>query len=406
MIVKNESANISDALAGFTPFADEVIVVDTGSIDNTKEIAATFTSKIYDFEWIDDFSAARNFAASKAAKSYQLWVDADDRITGEDQGHIESLKSHFDGKKAFYFKLESIQKDAPTSSCMQLRCIPIVGDVRFEGRIHEQIFPSAVRAGLELVTTDIVVRHLGYTTLDMRTAKAWRNVAIMEKERAEGRDDGALHFFLAVTYGPLGKREEAAKSMEAALECFEKEYYNHHLIPEGYLFLAKLSFDMEEHDRCLRYLAKARSLVNGNPLHNFELGIICQRIGRHHEALEYFGEVSGKKYVPGLFPTKPLPAHSELLLLMAYSFYCIKDYKNVLKSINASVPQGTKVGKSWEWLATRAFLLQNMKLAALAYETALGFGALEPASWKRLGDIYKLGGFPQKAQECFLRAGA
>ena len=402
IIVRNEAANIADALACFAPFADEIIVVDTGSNDTTKKIAAKFTSKIYDFEWIDDFSAARNFALSKAAKNYQLWVDADDRITGENQGHIKSLKSYFDGKKAFYFKLENLHTDAPASSCMQMRCIPICGDVRFEGRVHEQIFPSAVRAGLELVNTDIVVRHLGYTTREVQMAKARRNVAIMERERAEGRDDGALHFFLAVTYAPLGKRQEAARSMEAALERFQKEYHNHHLIPEGYLFLARLSLDMKEHGRCLRYLTGARRMADGNPLHNFQIGIIYQGMGMHREAIESFMEVSGKKHLPGLFPATSLPSHSELLLHMAYSFYCLNDYQNALKSINSSAPHRREVGKSWEWLGTKAFLFENMSLAALSYETALQFGALESASWGRLGSIYKLGGFPHKAQECFL----
>jgi glycosyltransferase involved in cell wall biosynthesis len=91
MIVKNESANLADALAGFSSFADEIIIVDTGSSDNTKEIAAKFTSRIYDFEWVDDFAAARNFAMSKAGKSYQLWVDADDKITLENGSHIEAF---------------------------------------------------------------------------------------------------------------------------------------------------------------------------------------------------------------------------------------------------------------------------------------------------------------------------
>ncbi len=92
------------------------------------------------------------------------------------------------------------------ASCQQLRCTPITGEVLFEGRIHEQIFPSAVRAGLELVNTDIVITHLGYMTEEIRIAKARRNLAIMERERAEGRDDGALHFFLALTYAPFGRR--------------------------------------------------------------------------------------------------------------------------------------------------------------------------------------------------------
>ena len=404
MIVKNESANLAGALACFSPCADEIIVVDTGSSDNTKEIAARFTSGIYDFEWADDFSAARNFAMSKAGKSYQLWVDADDRITPENQGHIESLKSHFDGRKAFYFILENRQTDAPPTSCLQLRCTPITGDVRFEGRLHEQIFPSAVRAGLEMVTTDIVINHFGYMTEQVRVAKAWRNLAIMERERAEGRDDGGLHFSLAMTYAPLGKREDGIRSMENALERFEKEDYGHHLIPEGYLFLARTSFEMDDHGRCVRYLAMAASLVDGNPLHNFHMGIIYQRLGKHHEALEVFREVSGKPYVPNLFPTQPLPNPSELLLHAAYSFYCMNDRQNALKLINASAPERLDLGRSWEWLGTKAFMFENMALAVTAFETALLHGALEPASWERLGAAYKRRGFSEKAQECFMRS--
>ncbi len=404
MIVKNESANIADALACFTPFAEEIIVVDTGSRDNTKEIAARFTSKIYDFEWTDDFSAARNFAMSKAVRSYQLWVDADDRITPENQGHIESLKSHFDGKKAFYFILENHQTDGPPSSCRQLRCTPITGEVLFEGRIHEQVFPSTLRSGLELVTTDIVISHFGYMTEQNRIAKARRNLAIMERERVEGRDDGGLHFFLAVTYAFLDRRQEGIGCMQEALERFEKENYNHHLIPEGYLFLARVSFEMGEHGRCVRYLAMAGSLVDGNPLYNFNMGIIYQRLGRHLEALKVFREVSGKKYAPNLFPTQPLPNYSELLLHMAYSFCCMNHHQSALKLINASAPQQSELGRSWEWLGTKAFMFENMAFAQIAFETALRFGALEPASWERLGAVYKQRGFSEKTQECLLRA--
>ena len=91
---------------------------------------------------------------------------------------------------------------------------------------------------------------------------------------------------------------------------------------------------------------------------------------------------------------------------MAYSFYCVNDRENALKAINASAPGGQEIGKSWEWLGTKAFLLENTRLATIAYETALRFGTLGPASWERLGTSYKLGGFSEKAKECFLRAGS
>ena len=80
MIVKNEEHNIGRCLASVKDLVDEIVIVDTGSTDRTKEIVAQYTDKIYDFEWIDDFGAARNFAFSKGTKEYLMWLDADDII--------------------------------------------------------------------------------------------------------------------------------------------------------------------------------------------------------------------------------------------------------------------------------------------------------------------------------------
>ena len=77
MIVKNEQDILARCLDSYAGTYDELIIVDTGSTDNTKEIAAHYTDKIYDFEWINDFSAARNFAFSKATKEYIYSADAD-----------------------------------------------------------------------------------------------------------------------------------------------------------------------------------------------------------------------------------------------------------------------------------------------------------------------------------------
>ena len=70
MIVKNESAVLARCLDSIADLMDEIIIVDTGSTDNTKEIAAQYTSRIYDFKWTSDFSAARNFSFSKATMEY------------------------------------------------------------------------------------------------------------------------------------------------------------------------------------------------------------------------------------------------------------------------------------------------------------------------------------------------
>lgn len=92
MIVKNEEKILSRCLDSVAPLMDEIIIVDTGSTDRTREIAAKYTDRIYEFEWIDDFSAARNFAFSKATMEYIYSADADEVLDQENQERFKLLK--------------------------------------------------------------------------------------------------------------------------------------------------------------------------------------------------------------------------------------------------------------------------------------------------------------------------
>lgn len=92
MIVKNEEKVLARCLDSIADLMDEIIIVDTGSTDKTKEIAARYTDKIYDFTWIDDFSAARNFAFSKATKDYIYSADADEVLDAQNHQRFVDLK--------------------------------------------------------------------------------------------------------------------------------------------------------------------------------------------------------------------------------------------------------------------------------------------------------------------------
>ena len=85
MIVRNEEEVIERCLKSICDLVDEIIIVDTGSTDKTKQIVSKYTDKIYDFEWVNDFAKARNYSFSKATKDYILWLDADDVILEEDR---------------------------------------------------------------------------------------------------------------------------------------------------------------------------------------------------------------------------------------------------------------------------------------------------------------------------------
>ena len=92
MIVKNESAVLANCLDSLKDIMDEIIIVDTGSTDNTKEIAEQYTPYVYDFEWKDDFAAASNFAFSKASGDYINAADADEVLDRENQNNLKNLK--------------------------------------------------------------------------------------------------------------------------------------------------------------------------------------------------------------------------------------------------------------------------------------------------------------------------
>lgn len=96
MIVKNEESCLAKCLDSAHNLVDEIIIVDTGSTDTTKDIACLYTDKIFSFDWVDNFSLARNYSFSKASCDYQMWLDADDIISLDNQEKILQLKSTLD----------------------------------------------------------------------------------------------------------------------------------------------------------------------------------------------------------------------------------------------------------------------------------------------------------------------
>ena len=93
MIVKDEEAVLERCLDCFGELADEIVIVDTGSSDRTREIAGKYTSRVYEFPWCGDFSAARNYGFERATKEYCMWVDADDVMRPQAREKLLELKA-------------------------------------------------------------------------------------------------------------------------------------------------------------------------------------------------------------------------------------------------------------------------------------------------------------------------
>lgn len=142
MIVRDEESVIERCIKCIRQFADEIIIVDTGSKDKTKEIALAYTDKVYDFKWEDDFAKARNFSLSKACKEYVMWVDADDVIDEENIKKIIELKSSLNPKTDLIMMKYNTGFDDhgnPVFSFYRERIFKNNEQYRFEGAIHETV---------------------------------------------------------------------------------------------------------------------------------------------------------------------------------------------------------------------------------------------------------------------------
>lgn len=142
MIVKDEGKTLERCLNSVKSFINEIIIVDTGSKDNTVEIAKKFNAKIYKFKWIDDFSAARNFAFSKATSDYIMWLDGDDFINEDDIKKIESLLSNMDSSYDYIsaeYILARNSEGKVSTSLRRNRIVKRQSAFLWVGNVHEYI---------------------------------------------------------------------------------------------------------------------------------------------------------------------------------------------------------------------------------------------------------------------------
>ncbi len=185
IITKNEQQNIARCMESLKPYDVEIVVVDTGSTDNTKQIAVGYTDNLYDFVWCDDFAAAKNFAVSKATNPYVLVLDSDEYIEELDILTLEQLLQEHPEKVGRIKRRNIFSRDGIRKENQEwINRIFAKDSFCYEGRIHEQV---VAKDGTEYGTyrTPVVIGHTGYDlSEEERKKKTRRNIALLEQELA------------------------------------------------------------------------------------------------------------------------------------------------------------------------------------------------------------------------------
>lgn len=215
VICRDEAANIDGWLENVRIFADELVVVDTGSVDGTREFLTENNIPYFSYEWQDDFAAAKNFALDKAGGDWIVFLDADERLQYPEgiKGNLLRLLDSQPDTEAVLAPLENIDVDnndmlIDTGRVIRFfRCGP---DLRYAGAVHEQLrsIGDAEREPF-VVEADVLftVRHTGYST-GIIQKKLRRNLALILQEMSEGNRELYYEHLAACYYG-LGAYQPA-----------------------------------------------------------------------------------------------------------------------------------------------------------------------------------------------------
>lgn len=179
LIVKNEEKCLENCLKSVIKFADEIVVVDTGSVDKTMAIAQKYTDKVSSFIWCDDFSKARNYSFSLATSDYIMWIDADDIVLEKDAQKIIEFKKSAKTPDVVMLKYVTAFTDDYKSefSFYRERIVKRSMGLRWQDPVHEVITP---RGQIEYM--DISIYHNKKSSGEVNP----RNLLIYQKYIAEG----------------------------------------------------------------------------------------------------------------------------------------------------------------------------------------------------------------------------
>jgi glycosyltransferase involved in cell wall biosynthesis len=217
MIVKNEEKYLRDCLESVKGIVDEIVIVDTGSVDNTKKIAEEYGAIIFDYEWKNDFADARNYALGKSKGDWILYLDADERLDDSSKDELKRITA-FNEKKAYHCRIINIDEKTNKPSVMSyVRLFAKTEGISFEGRVHEQIENFLQKNGYKIFQSKIEIIHIGYNLeKEGLKQKARRNLDILLDEYKK-IENGYNAFQIAQSLHILDREKEALEYYKKAI---------------------------------------------------------------------------------------------------------------------------------------------------------------------------------------------
>lgn len=292
IIAKNEEARIEKCLSSIKPYGFEIVVVDTGSTDHTKEIAAKYADKVLDFVWCDDFSAARNFSLREASNNWIFVIDCDESVKHMDVEELNYFRKHL-SDKAGSVTLENMvtQDGKPTiNNTIHLERFFDRRLYRYTGIIHEMLTPIKGRE-IDTLLLNTTLLHTGYDmTAEVCEAKYRRNFSLLVKQAETEPENPYLYY-------QLGKSCEILNDYKRAC-CYYDKGLTFDLDPE----LAYVQAMVVSYGNALLQTDQAETALGYEGIYDefsqvtdfvYLMGDIYKANGMYEEALAQYQKAAG-----------------------------------------------------------------------------------------------------------------
>lgn len=260
MIVKNEDDVLKRCIDSVKDVVDEIIIVDTGSTDNTIKEAESLGAKIYNFQWVNDFGKARNYAFSKATKDYILWLDADDILNPKDIESFKSLKASMDGTVDSYtmnYVLTIGANGDFLNNIRRNRLVKRQNNFKWIGQVHEYLEVFG-----QIIHTDINILHKKEKTYSNRNLSIYKSM-IESGTELSPRDtyyyanelydnlmyDEAIEYYTRFIDSKLGWVEDIKRACIKLSECYQAKNDTDTALKS---LLIALEYDTPSSDLCCK----------------------------------------------------------------------------------------------------------------------------------------------------------
>lgn len=226
IIARNAAEPLAETLESIQSVADEVIVVDTGSTDHTRDVASRYDVRFYSIAWQDDFSAARNHAAELCTGRWILWLDAGERLSPEAAQELKQFvvdKADADTAYMMVVRLPAQPGDIAGEQIGAIRLVPNDPALRFTGRVRETLIPALNAAKMQVEgLPQRIERGLRELDHDLKVRRAKRNIQLAELEMRDRGPQPTLLNCLADAFLVLGQHERAAQFYRQAISLCAK----------------------------------------------------------------------------------------------------------------------------------------------------------------------------------------